>query len=199
MPRNGVAPSVAAVEGTDGRLAAPVARARVAARENIARMPRSERLASALWPVPLMFGLGALIVARVMAVVDSHDALGVRGDFLIRGVLGADRESGAVAIGDRAEVGATLQFQVRDADAADEDLRELLAGHDADGALLFTCNGRGRRLFGVDDHDAALLDAVVRDGASAGMFCAGELGPVGGRNFVHGFTASMILFTDRLG
>lgn len=84
MPRDGVAPSVAAVEGTDGRLAAPVARARVAARENIARMHRSERLASALWPVPLMFGLGALIVARVMAVVDSHDALGVRGDFLIR-------------------------------------------------------------------------------------------------------------------
>ena len=139
---------------------------------------------------------GGLHIGRV---IDERQAHFGPGDFLIRAVLGADRESGAVAIGDEAEVGATLQFQVRDAASADEDLRELLAGRRADGALLFTCNGRGIGLFGEPDHDAAVLDAVVAGGATAGMFCAGELGPVGGRNFLHGYTASMILFTDPLG
>ncbi|MBL8775600.1 MAG: FIST C-terminal domain-containing protein [Acidimicrobiales bacterium] len=139
---------------------------------------------------------GGLHIGRV---IDERRAHFGPGDFLIRAVLGADRDSGAVAIGDEAEVGATLQFQVRDAASADEDLRELLAGRRADGALLFTCNGRGVGLFGEPDHDAAVLDAVVGGGATAGMFCAGELGPVGGRNFLHGYTASMILFTDPLG
>ena len=139
---------------------------------------------------------GGLHIGRV---IDERPAHFGPGDFLIRAVLGADRESGAVAIGDEAEVGATLQFQVRDAASADEDLRELLAGRRADGALLFTCNGRGVGLFGEPDHDAEVLDAVVAGGATAGMFCAGELGPVGGRNFLHGYTASMILFTDPLG
>lgn len=139
---------------------------------------------------------GGLHIGRV--IDERRDEFG-RGDFLIRAVFGADRESGAVAIGDEAEVGATLQFQVRDAGSADEDLRDLLAGRRADGALLFTCNGRGIGLFGEPDHDATVLDAVVAGGATAGMFCAGELGPVGGRNFLHGYTASMILFTDPLG
>jgi small ligand-binding sensory domain FIST len=132
-------------------------------------------------------------------VIDEQQDEFTRGDFLIRGVMGADRETGAVAIGDRVEVGATLQFQVRDALSADDDLRELLAGHQADGALLFTCNGRGRHLFGEPDHDAGILDGVVAEGAVAGMFCAGELGPVGGHNFLHGFTASMVLFTEPRG
>lgn len=159
-------------------------------------LTRLEELVASLGPDERALAARGLHIGRV---IDERHADFERGDFLIRGVLGADRESGAIAIGDRAEVGSTLQFQVRDADAADEDLRELLAGRDADGALLFTCNGRGRHLFGVDDHDASILDAAVDGGASAGMFCAGELGPVGGQNFVHGFTASMILFTDRLG
>jgi small ligand-binding sensory domain FIST len=59
---------------------------------------------------------------------------------------------------------------------------------------VFTCNGRGTRLFGAPGHDAEAIDAVVRSGAVAGMFCAGEIGPVGGRSFVHGFTASVVLF-----
>lgn len=159
-------------------------------------LTRLEELVASMGPDERALAARGLHIGRV---IDERRAHFERGDFLIRGVLGADRETGAIAIGDRAEVGATLQFQVRDADAADDDLRELLAGHDADGALLFTCNGRGRHLFGVDDHDASILDNVVDGGASAGMFCAGELGPVGGQNFVHGFTASMILFTDRLG
>ena len=116
------------------------------------------------------------------------------GDFLIRNVLGADREREAVAVGDEVEVGTTVQFQVRDADVRRRGpARAARPVSDADGALVFTCNGRGTHLFGVPDHDAALV-AAVAGGATAGMFCAGELGPVGGRPFLHGFTASVLLF-----
>ena len=98
-------------------------------------------------------------------------------------------------------MGTTVQFQVRDADAADDDLRALLAeasaGGLADGALLFTCNGRGQRLFGEPDHDAEAVADALRADALAGMFCAGEIGPVDDRSFVHGFTASVVLFHDR--
>ncbi len=119
-----------------------------------------------------------------------------RGDFLIRGVLGADRDSGAIAIGDEAPIGATVQFHVRDAHTADEDLRAALAhSQQTEGALLFTCNGRGTHLFDAPHHDAAAL--VDHTSAEvAGMFCAGEIGPVGSRSYVHGFTASMALFSD---
>jgi small ligand-binding sensory domain FIST len=127
-------------------------------------------------------------------VIDEHRMDFGRGDFLIRGVLGGDREAGAVAVGDEVEVGATVQFQVRDAASADEDLRELMAGRAAAGALVFTCNGRGSALFGVPDHDAEVVSESLAPAPVAGMFCAGELGPVGGRNFVHGFTASIALF-----
>jgi small ligand-binding sensory domain FIST len=117
-----------------------------------------------------------------------------RGDFLIRGVLGVDRGRGGVAVGDIIAVGSTMQFQVLDAASADEDLRAMLSGRAARGALVFTCNGRGRRLFGTPDHDAILVADLLDTSALAGMFCAGELGPVGGRNAVHGFTASIAIF-----
>ncbi len=122
------------------------------------------------------------------------------GDFLIRAVLGADRATKAVAIGADVEVGSTVQFQVRDAASADHDLRQTLADDSSDGdgaaraALVFTCNGRGTHLFGVDDHDASVIQDHVDGGATAGMFCAGEIGPVGARPFLHGFTASILLF-----
>lgn len=132
-----------------------------------------------------------LHIGRV--IDEQRDEFG-RGDFLVRGVLGADRDAGAVAVGDQVEVGATVQFQVRDAEAADEDLQELLLGRDAAGALVFTCNGRGVRLFGTPDHDATVVSESLGGSPVAGMFCAGELGPVGGSNFVHGFTASVALF-----
>jgi small ligand-binding sensory domain FIST len=93
-------------------------------------------------------------------------------------------------------VGTTVQFQVRDAAAADEDLRGMLAGVSGDAALVFTCNGRGRRLFGEDDHDARLVADAVPGGAVAGMFCAGEIGPLGGRSFLHGFTAGIVVFHE---
>ncbi len=117
-----------------------------------------------------------------------------RGDFLVRQVVGADREAKALAVGDEIEVGTTIQFHVRDADSADEDLRALLAGTSGQAALVFTCNGRGTHLFGKPHHDASVINLQLDGGATSGMFCAGELGPIGGRNFVHGFTASVLLF-----
>jgi small ligand-binding sensory domain FIST len=127
-------------------------------------------------------------------VVDEHQADFGRGDFLVRNVLGGDQASGAIVVGDEVSVGQTVQFHVRDAAAADEDLRELLSGTDASAALLFTCNGRGRRFFGIPDHDAGVLDQLLGPLPVAGAFCAGEIGPVGGRNHLHGFTASVALF-----
>ncbi|OWY63248.1 hypothetical protein B7486_54135, partial [cyanobacterium TDX16] len=129
-------------------------------------------------------------------VIDERKVDFERGDFLVRNVLGADRSNGAVAVGDEVEVGATVQLQVRDALSADEDLRHLLAevAGPPDGTLVFTCNGRGTHLFGEPHHDAGLVDDAFGGVPTAGMFCAGELGPVGGRTFVHGFTASLVLF-----
>ena len=134
-------------------------------------------------------------------VIDEHKIDFGRGDFLVRNVLGGDPQSGAIQVGDVVDVGATTQFQVRDADAADEDLRHLLAGCSADAALLFTCNGRGVNLFGKErpDHDAAVVTDGLGGAPVAGMFCAGELGPVGGLPFVHGFTASLVLLSQPSG
>ncbi len=128
-------------------------------------------------------------------VVDEHRADFGRGDFLVRNVLGADADRGAIKVGDEIEIGRTVQFHVRDADAADDDLRVMLAGADPAGAaLLFTCTGRGARLFGEPDHDAGLIEDLLGPFPLAGAFCAGEIGPVGGQSFMHGFTASLALF-----
>lgn len=127
-------------------------------------------------------------------VVDEHRIDFERGDFLVRNVLGGDPDTGAIVVGDEVAVGQTVQFHVRDAAAADEDLREMLAGEEAAGALLFTCNGRGIRFFGEPDHDAAVVDQLLGPLPVAGAFCAGEVGPVGGQSFLHGFTASLALF-----
>jgi len=133
-------------------------------------------------------------------VIDEHKVDFDRGDFLTRNVLGADPRAGALVVNDLVEVGSTAQFQVRDADSADDDLRQLMADRSAEAALLFTCNGRGRQLFGSPDHDARAVSESLSGAPLAGMFCAGELGPVGGRNFVHGFTASVVLLsTARVG
>lgn len=118
-----------------------------------------------------------------------------RGDFLIRGVMGIDQERGSVVVGDLVPVGATVQFQVRDAASADEDLREVFARRKAQSALAFSCNGRGERLFGVPNHDATVISESLGGPPLAGMFCAGEIGPIGAKNYTHGFTASVLLFT----
>jgi small ligand-binding sensory domain FIST len=125
-----------------------------------------------------------------------------RGDFLIRNVMGLDKESGALAITERVRVGQTVQFHVRDATTADEDLHVLLdldrRSHVAkpSAALLFSCNGRGTRLFGQPDHDAKVIGAEAGDIPLGGFFAQGEFGPVSGLNFIHGFTASVVLFEE---
>lgn len=127
-------------------------------------------------------------------VVDEHKLDFTRGDFLVRNLLGADQRTGALAVGDLVHVGTTVQFHVRDAVAAGEDLRVLLQRVEGDAALLFTCNGRGTHMFSVPDHDAGLVEQRFGPVPVAGAFCAGELGPIGGRNFLHGFTASVAVF-----
>lgn len=135
---------------------------------------------------------------HIGTVIDEYKEDFDRGDFLVRGVLGAQQGTGSLVVGDLLNVGQTVQFQVRDAQSADEDLRALLDGFAEESApsaaLLFTCNGRGERLFEHPDHDAGLVRSALGDVPLAGFFCAGEVGPVGSRSFVHGFTASLLLF-----
>jgi small ligand-binding sensory domain FIST len=123
------------------------------------------------------------------------------GDFLVRGLLGADPDRGGVAIGDIVEVGRTVRLQVRDAEAADADLSALLhhfrdteAFDPVEGALLFSCNGRGTALFPSPDHDVAAVRTVLGAPPVGGFFAAGEVGPVGGRNHLHSFSASILAF-----
>jgi small ligand-binding sensory domain FIST len=123
---------------------------------------------------------------------------GERGDYLIRNLLGADRDQGVIAIGDRVTERERLRLHVRDAETAREDLELLLAPQEFDQAagavLLFTCNGRGRGLYGRADGDISILRSALGQAVPAGgMFCAGEIGPVGGSNFVHGHTASVAI------
>jgi small ligand-binding sensory domain FIST len=139
---------------------------------------------------------------HVGRVIDEYKSEHGLGDFLIRGVVGADPQTGAIAVGEHLEVGQTVRFHVRDAATADEELRSLLEREvhslplPPAGALLFTCNGRGTRMFPTPDHDAKMVSSFMGDAPVAGLFCAGELGPVGGRNFLHGFTASLAIFLD---
>jgi small ligand-binding sensory domain FIST len=139
---------------------------------------------------------------HVGRVINEYQGEFQRGDFLIRNVLGLDQETGSLAITDRIRVGQTVQFQIRDASTADEDLHALLqmdlSAHDNPpaGALLFTCNGRGTRLFSEPHHDARAIQSEVEGLPVAGFFAQGELGPIGGQNFIHGFTASIVLFED---
>jgi small ligand-binding sensory domain FIST len=139
---------------------------------------------------------------HVGRVINEYQGDFQRGDFLIRNVLGLDQENGSLAITDRVRVGQTVQFHVRDAATADEDLRSLLQqnlkGHPKRpaAALVFSCNGRGTRLFPGPNHDAGAIRGEAGELPLAGFFAQGELGPVGGQNFIHGFTASVALFED---
>ena len=139
-------------------------------------------------------------------VIDEYKPRFGRGDFLIRGVLGVDQASGAVAIADLVRPGQTVQFHLRDARTASEDLEMLLAAqqlqHPPVGGLLFTCNGRGTRLFSDPSHDAASISRALKPESGAplplaGFFAAGEIGPVGKSSFLHGHTASLALFRQR--
>ncbi len=126
-----------------------------------------------------------------------------RGDFLVRGLIGTDPHSGALAVGDWIRPGQTVQFQIRDAETADEDLRRCLdreqsrrAGSAVRGGLLFSCLGRGERMYGVPNHDIGVIRQMIGGVPLAGFFGNGEIGPVGGRTFVHGFTSVLGLFAE---
>jgi small ligand-binding sensory domain FIST len=168
--------------------------------EELASRPAIERLREALSgldPREQQLAASGLMLG---IVIDENKPEYERGDFLVRPIIAADGEGGTIALGERIRVGQTVRMHIRDGASADEDLRaalgaqaEALGSSRAAGALLFTCNGRGSHMFEVPDHDAmALQDAL---GVPAGgFFCAGEIGPVGGRNFLHGFTATMAVF-----
>ena len=127
-----------------------------------------------------------------------------RGDFLIRNLLGADASSGSIAVGAIPRQGQTVQFQRRSAAAATEDMKELLTrakqsigGAPIYGGCLCSCNGRGANLFGEPNHDAQMVQQRFGPFGLAGFFCNGEIGPVGEKNFLHGYTASLALFVKK--
>ena len=127
-----------------------------------------------------------------------------RGDFLVRNLIGGDPNSGVLAVGALPRAGQMMQFQRRDAAAATEDMNELLTRAKTQlgsaviyGGCLCCCNGRGRNLFGVPDHDAGQVQKQLGPFGLAGFFGNGEIGPVGGKNYLHGFTASLALFVNK--
>lgn len=137
-----------------------------------------------------------LLIGRV---IDRRKGNFGRGDFLVRNILDADRTNGSITIGDLVETGQIVQFHVQDAQTATEDLHLLLQGHLvlADkplGALMFSCNGRGAGLFGEPNHDVAAVQSLMGPLPLAGFFAAGELGPVGKSNFIHGQTVCLAMF-----
>ena len=127
-----------------------------------------------------------------------------RGDFLVRNLIGADPKRGALLVGAIPRVGQTLQFQLRDRHSAMEDLNlqlEKMAsqfkGRKIYGGLLSTCTGRGERFFKVPDFDAGSIQDHMGPIGLSGFFGNGEFGPVGGVNFVHGYTAAVAIFTKK--
>jgi small ligand-binding sensory domain FIST len=166
----------------------------------LAGMPALERLRreiAALSPEEQALSARGLLAGLV---IDENRPEYDTGDFLMRGLLGADEATGALALGDSVRVGQTLRFFVRDATSADADLRQGLGGAlrrgRPAGALLFTCNGRGTNMFPEPDHDARIVTETLGTQALAGFFCGGEIGPVGGKAFLHGFTATLAVFLE---
>jgi len=140
---------------------------------------------------------------QVGRVIDEYKSHFGRGDFLIRGVVGVDPDAGYLAIGDpQVRVGQTIQFQVRDAITASDDLSMMLDAQrlhgDGEGALLFTCNSRGTRLYDRKDADVSLINDALGTVPLAGCFAAGEIGPVGGENHVHGHAAALMVFREKV-
>jgi small ligand-binding sensory domain FIST len=134
--------------------------------------------------------------------MDEHRARFERGDFLVRNLIGADRNAGSIAVGDTVQEGQTVQFHLRDAESASEDLNVLLSRARGGlskpplGALIFSCCGRGHHMFGCLHHDASSVQGCLAESAVSGFFCQGEIGPVGNQNFLHGYTASIAVFVE---
>ncbi|MDG2200703.1 MAG: FIST N-terminal domain-containing protein [Phycisphaerales bacterium] len=135
------------------------------------------------------------------SVLDEHKHRFGRGDFIVRSILGIPRDRPGFIVGEFPKLGQTIQFHVRDAKTAHEDLHLLLDAQQLQGhpfaALLVTCNGRGRRLFGHEGHDLSIVRQRLNAPPVTGLFAAGELGPIGGRNLLHGHTVALTLFRAR--
>ena len=135
-------------------------------------------------------------------VIDEYKDDFEQGDFLVRNIENVVPDEGSIVVTDFVRAGQTVQFHLRDAEAADGEMKQLLAKkRDSTTAqptagLLFTCNGRGSRMFETSHHDATVINDVIGEVPLAGFFAMGEIGPIGGTNFVHGFTASVALFFD---
>lgn len=123
------------------------------------------------------------------------------GDFLVRQVLGADERTGALVVGGRVRKGQTVQFHLRNRETSRQDLKEVLERlaeeleKPAEGALLFSCLGRGRSLYGEPSHDSKVFGEIIGEIPLSGFFCNGEIGPVRGETSVHGFTSSFCIFS----
>lgn len=140
---------------------------------------------------------GGLLIGRAVGSYRNRDDLAQTGEFLIRNILGVDANTGAIAIGDEIHRGALVQFFLHDAEAAADDLAMRLTPQQLyeppAGVWLFTCNGRGTNLYGHPNGDVQIVRGILGDVPLAGMFCAGEIGPLGGQNFLHGHTACVAL------
>jgi small ligand-binding sensory domain FIST len=138
---------------------------------------------------------------HVGRLIDEHRRDLNVGGFLVRNMMGV-REDQAIAVGDYLRPGQTVQFQVRDSQTADEELERLLQveserpGEQIGGALLFTCNGRGKHFFERSNHDIGLVNRIVGECPTAGFFAQGEIGPISGKTFIHGYTSSIVLFRE---
>lgn len=165
--------------------------------ENQSPVEQIQTMYSQLPPADQRLLQNGLFIGRAVRPEAGVEELG-RGDFLVRGVMGVDRHTGALVVADTIRAGETVQFQVRDAETAREDLELLLTpqawGEPPAGVLLFSCNGRGTRLFEQPNGDIRILTDTLGVQPLAGFFCAGELGAVAGRNYLHSHTASLALF-----
>ncbi len=167
----------------------------------LAGRPALERAQEAVGALPEEERALAVRGLHLGVAIDEYADEHVAGDFLVRSLLAADQATGALEIGESVPVGTTVQFLLRDADAAHDDLAQVLSAFKARiglqamaGALLFSCNGRGRAMFPSADHDVRAVSGALGTGGVAGFFAAGEIGPVGGRNHLHGFTATVLAF-----
>ncbi len=173
--------------------------------DTISNRPSIDVLAETLGGLPEDIRERAQRNLLIGLAVDEYRHEFLRGDFLIRNLIGIDQGGGAIAVGTVPRIGQTVQFQMRDAATADLDLslhlehtRLELAGRTPVAAVLCTCNGRGAGLFGTPHHDAVLINKKLGGIPLAGLFCSGEIGPIGSQSYVHGFTASLALIVPSI-
>lgn len=172
--------------------------------ETISNRPAVEVLIETLQALPEYLQTRAQQNLLVGIAADEYRHDFRRGDFLVRNLVGIDRTNGSIAIGALPRIGQTIQFHLRDAAAADldlnlmlDDLRSTLSGRKPIAAILNSCNGRGVNLFGVSHHDAGTVGKKLGPVPLAGLFCAGEIGPIGLKTYLHGFTASLGIIARR--